>query len=155
MTDPFFQVWFTVRYLHLAAVALLTGGALLIAADCFVPAAARGTDGWRPASLYEWIFWLLIGLVAVTGVSNLGLKGDGLLGPSTSWGRALTAKLGAVIGLLALSFVRTDFVIRCGGAAPGVVPVRARAVAGWLYAGTVAVLLCAMWIGLGLARGRY
>jgi hypothetical protein len=154
MIDPFFQVWFAVRYLHLAAAALLAGGALIIAAGCFTPAGGE-TDPWRPASLYEWIFWLLIGLVAVTGVSNLGLKGDGLLGPSTSWGRALTAKLGAVIGLLALSFLRTDFVIRCGGAAPGVVPVRARAVAGCLYAATVAVLLGAMWIGLGLAHGRY
>jgi hypothetical protein len=155
MIDPFFQVWFAVRYLHLAAVALLAGGALIIAAGCFVPAAGGETDPWRSASLYESIFWLLIGLVAVTGVSNLGLKGDGLLGPSTSWGRALTAKLGAVIGLLALSFLRTDFVIRCGDAGPGAVPVRARAVAGWLYAATVAVLLGAMWIGLGLAHGRY
>jgi hypothetical protein len=155
MIDPFFQVWFAVRYLHLAAVALLAGGALIIAAGCFVRVADSETDPLHPASLYEWIFWLLIGVVAVTGVSNLGLKGDGLLGPSTSWGRALSTKLGVVIGLLALSFVRTDFVIRCGGAAPGVVPVRARAVAGWLYAATVAVLLGAMWIGLGLAHGRY
>jgi hypothetical protein len=95
MIDPFFQVWFAVRYLHLAAAALLAGGALIIAAGCFTPAAGGETDPWRSASLYERIFWLLIGLVAVSGVSNLGLKGDGLLGPSTSWGRALTAKLGA------------------------------------------------------------
>jgi hypothetical protein len=152
MTDPFFQLWFAVRYVHVASVALLAGGALIVAAGCLVASAGTG-DPLRTATAYEWIFWMLIGFTAVTGVSNLGLKGDGLLGPGTSWGRALTTKLGAVLGLLALSLVRTDFVIRCGGAA--VPPARARAIAGWLYAATVAALLAALWIGLGLAHGRY
>ena len=153
MADPFFQLWFAVRYVHVASVALLAGGASLLAVACLVPATAGESHPLRTATAYEWIFWMLVGLAAVTGVSNLGLKGDGLLGPATSWGRALTTKLGVVFGLLALSLVRTDFVIRCAGAAA--LTDRARAIAGWFYAATVAVLLAALWIGLGLAHGRY
>jgi hypothetical protein len=153
MPDPFFQLWFAVRYVHVASVALLAGGALIIATGCLVPSDGGDTNALRAAPAYEWTFWILIGIVAVTGVSNLGLKGEGLMGPATSWGRALTTKLGAVLGLLALSLVRTDFVIRCGAAAA--LTGRARAIAGWLYAATVAVLLAALWIGLGLAHGRY
>jgi hypothetical protein len=60
-----------------------------------------------------------------------------------------------VLMLLAVSLVRSDFVIRCGVAPRAGVSSRIRAVAGWLYAATVAILLGAMWVGLGLAHGRY
>jgi hypothetical protein len=154
MSDPIFRLWFAVRYVHVASAGLLAGGAMTIAAACLAPRA--GADAALHAALvYEWAFWLLAGLVAVTGVSNLGLKGAGLMGPASSWGQALTTKLSAVLVLLALSLVRSDFVIRCGVAPRAAAPERARAVAGGLYAATVALLLGAMWIGLGLAHGRY
>ena len=154
MSEPSFQLWFAVRYVHVAAVALLAGGATLLAVWCLVPRAGAGADAALAAApIYEWTFWLLAGLAAVTGVSNLGLKGEGLMPPATSWGRALTTKLAAVLVLLAVSLLRSDFVIR---AAPRLAfSNRRRAVAGWLYAATVAMLLTAMWIGLGLAHGRY
>ena len=94
-------------------------------------------------------------LVAVTGVSNLGLKGEGLMSPATSWGRALTTKLTAVLTLLAISLLRSDFVIRCGGAGDGGLPARVRTILGALYGLTVLLLLGATWMGLGLAHGRY
>lgn len=47
----------------------------------------------------------------------LGLKGDGLMGPATAWGRALSTKLGAVLFLLSPSLVRSHFAIRCVDAA--------------------------------------
>ena len=75
--------------------------------------------------------------------------------PATSWGRALTMKLAEVLTLLAVSLLRSDFVIRCGAAPRPVLSNRARVVAAWLYAATVAILLAAMWLGLGLAHGRY
>jgi hypothetical protein len=155
VTDPFFQLWFAVRYLHVASVALIAGGALIVAASCLVAPAGSDADPLRAAAAYEWVFWMLIGLAAVTGVSNLGLKGEGLLGPATSWGRALTTKLVAVLTLLAVSLVRSDYIIRCGAAPRAALSARARAVAGGLYAATVAILLGAMWIGLGLGHGRY
>jgi hypothetical protein len=156
MHEPSFQLWFAVRYLHVASVSLLAGGATLLAAWCLVLRPGDGADGALIAApIYEWTFWLVVGLVAVTGVSNLGLKGEGLMSPATSWGRALTTKLAAVLTLLAISLLRSDFVIRCSAVARGAVSNRARAIAGWLYAATVAILFFAMWIGLGLAHGRY
>ena len=117
MSEPSFQLWFAVRYVHVAAVALLAGGATMLAAWCLVPRAAAGADAALVAApIYEWTFWLLVGLVAVTGVSNLGLKGEGLMSPATSWGRALTTKLAVLLTLLAVSLLRSDFVIRCGAA---------------------------------------
>jgi hypothetical protein len=155
MTDPFFQLWFAVRYIHVVSVALLAGGALIVAASCFVALADRDADPLRAAAAYEWVFWMLVGAAVVTGVSNLGLKGDGLPGPATSWGRALTTKLVAVLALLGLSLLRSDYVIRCVAAPRTALPARALAVAGSLYAATVAIVLGAMWIGLGLGHGRY
>jgi hypothetical protein len=154
MTDPFFQLWFAVRYVHVASVAVLAGGALIIAASCVAPGAAA-VEASRVAAVYEWTFWLLAGLVAVTGVSNLGLKGAGLMGPATSWGGALTTKLSAVLILLALSVVRSEFVIRCSVAPRTALSARIRVATGGLYAATAAALLGVMWIGLGLAHGRY
>jgi hypothetical protein len=156
MSEPSFQLWFAVRYVHVASVALLAGGATLLAAWCLMPRTAAGAEAALVAApIYEWAFWLLAGLVAVTGVSNLGLKGEGLMGPGTSWGRALTTKLAAVLTLLLVSLLRSDFVIRWGAAPCPALSNRPRTVAGALYAATVAVLLAAMWIGLGLAHGRY
>jgi hypothetical protein len=155
MLEPSFQLWFAVRYVHVASVAVLAGGATLLAAWCL----GRTADGARlaliAAPIYEWTFWLLTGFVAVTGVSNLGLKGEGLMSPATSWGKALTTKLTAVLALLTISLLRSDVVIRCGGAARRATSDRARVIAGCLYAATVGILLVAMWIGLGLAHGRY
>jgi hypothetical protein len=64
-------------------------------------------------------------------------------------------KLAAALLLLALSLVRSDFVIRCSALSHAVPSDRARAILGSLYGLTVAVLLGALWIGLGLAHGRY
>jgi hypothetical protein len=57
--------------------------------------------------------------------------------------------------LLALSLLRTDFVIRCSAAAGLRSSDRMRMVLGSLYGLTVIILLGALWLGLGLAHGRY
>jgi len=84
-----------------------------------------------------------------------GSRPDGLLAPETTWGRALTTKLTAALVLLALSLVRTDFVIRCSAVVGRGRSARIRKVLGALYGLTVILLLGALWIGLGLAHGRY
>jgi hypothetical protein len=128
----------------------------LLALSCLVSRAITGTDGgWAAASTYEWTFWTLIGIVAVTGVSNLGLKGEGLLDAGTSWGRALTIKLVAVLAFLAISLLRSDLVMRSAAAPAAALQPRARVAAGALYAVTAAMILGVMWLGLGLAHGRY
>ena len=156
MGNAFYQLWFAVRYIHVASVALLTGGAAMLCALCVRPRGdVQTAAAVLAATAYEWMFWSLVGITVVTGVSNLGLKGDGLMVPETMWGRALTIKLTAAMVLLAVSLVRTDFVIRCREAAPLRAPTRARLVLGSLYGLTVVILLAAFWLGLGLAHGRY
>ena len=146
-----YQIWFAVRYVHVLSVALLSGGALALCA--LSSSSAAGVDArvtLIAATMYERAFWLVAGVTVATGVSNLGLKGDGVLGPDTSWGAALSFKLTLVLMLLALSLVRTDFVARSPAPTR-----RARVVLIALYGGTAAALFTAFWIGLGLAHGRY
>jgi putative copper export protein len=108
------------------------------------------------AVLYEQAFWLVIGVSVATGVSNLGLKGEGLLGPDTAWGTALLLKLAAVLLLLILSLLRSDFIIRGNAAATaGSGARRERIVIAALYGLTLLLLLGILWGGLGLAHGRY
>ena len=69
-------------------------------------------------------------------------------------GAALSVKLAAVLSLLILSLVRSDFVIRCRARA-AVNAQRERIVLAALYGLSVALLLGILWAGLGLAHGRY
>ena len=150
----FYQLWFAVRYVHVVSVALLTGGALIVAALWVLPDVLALDAAFVAASAYEWTFWSVAGITAATGVSNLGLKGEGLLGPATGWGARLSIKLGTVLALLALSLVRSDTVIRARALARRSAW-RLRIVLGAAYALTVVMLLVALWLGLGLAHGRY
>jgi len=155
MDAPSYQLWFAVRYVHVASIALLGGGAFIVSA-LFVSSGARSESGAiEAAAVYEWAFWLAAGVTVATGVSNLGLKGEGLLGPETHWGTALTIKLVHVMLLLALSVVRSDFVIRWKSATAAMASGRGRMILGAMYGLTCALFLGAMWIGLGLAHGRY
>jgi len=140
-----YEVWFAVRYLHLISAAVLLGGAILLASS---------ETSLQLAAAYEQTFWVIVGLLMVTGISNLGLKGDGLLGVDTQWGRVLLFKLTVVLFFLAGSFVRTTFVSRCV-AASFATPLRAPRVLMMLYALTAVTMCGVLWLGLGLAHGRY
>ena len=59
-----------------------------------------------------------------------------------------------VVMLLALSVVRSDFVIRCRESNVDA-SARARTILGTLYGLTLLVVLGALWVGLGLGHGRY
>ena len=151
-----YQLWFAVRYVHLCSVTLLAGGSFLICALCVSSGSDRESGAALvAAALYEWAFWMIVGVTVATGVSNLGLKGQGLLGPGTSWGTALSIKLGGVLLLLALSLVRSDFVIRWRAVPDERASGRGLVILGALHGVTLVVLLSALWIGLGLAHGRY
>jgi hypothetical protein len=153
--DAFYQTWFAVRYVHVASAAVLVGGAGTICGLSASTAAIGDSTAVRAAAvLYEQMFWLAIGLSVATGISNLGLKGEGLLGPDTTWGTALSLKLTAVLSLLILSLVRSDFIIRCGAAAIAGGR-RERIAIAVLYGVTGLLLMGILWGGLGLAHGRY
>jgi len=148
----FYELWFAARYLHVASIAVLAGGATLAAMVFALGADADMERGLAVGLAYERIFWIVVGLTALTGVSNLGLKGEGLLDASTQWGAALTFKLSAVLAFLTLSIVRTQIALDL---AHEHAARRARIMLASFYGVSAAAMLTIAWVGLGLAHGRY
>jgi uncharacterized membrane protein len=104
-----------VRWLHVAAMAIVLGGACLISyaalathASPSTSGAAAGGGAFQPTAVaYERLFWAAIGILAASGVGNAAAFGASLPTAQTGWGFTFTVKLCAVLGLLALSLVRT------------------------------------------------
>ena len=100
------------RLIHVAAMAILLGGSWSI----WFVLALRAGDGAAQVSLsalmqYERLAWIALGLLALTGVGNLGVFGVFLPESGTAWGQKLTAKLVLVLILLALSIYRSFAVV--------------------------------------------
>src|ERR1700694_3622577 len=88
-----------VRWAHVAGMAAILGGALLV---WWLGVRRHGADGRivvDVAERYEWIFWAAIGLQVMTGVGNLGAFGEALPPPASGWGTKLIVKLVAVLAL--------------------------------------------------------
>jgi hypothetical protein len=51
---------------------------------------------------YEWSFWTVVGVTTATGVSHLGPRERGLLGPHTGSGTAFTVKPGSAVRAVAV-----------------------------------------------------
>jgi uncharacterized membrane protein len=128
-----------VRVIHLLGVAVIVGGAALLAA-----LAARRPDLAREAGrLYETWFWGAAALIAVTGVGNLGAFGS-VPARGTPWGNLFAVKILLFLGFLALSMARTLLVAR--GRA------KARAY-GAAYGATAALAGAIATLGVALAHG--
>src|SRR3979411_3458407 len=67
-----------VRWAHVAGMAAILGGALLVWVLGTRRARANAGVVVGVADRYEWIFWAAIGLQVMTGVGNLGAFGDAL-----------------------------------------------------------------------------
>ncbi|WP_435364925.1 hypothetical protein [Haloarchaeobius sp. DYHT-AS-18] len=100
-----------VRLLHLLAVTVLVGGAVvvwlqfrrgLVGPDHRLPAAAS----------YEWLFWGALGVVVMTGVGNLGALAPAVPTTETRWGAVLALKLGVLLGFVLFSMARSLAVVR-------------------------------------------
>lgn len=90
-----------VRWLHVAGVAVLFGGATLTwVVYWYRPDAAPGVG-----RAYEWLFWGAAGVVVAAGVGNLGALAPAV--PGGGWGATLALKLPLVAALLVLSLART------------------------------------------------
>jgi hypothetical protein len=140
-----------VRWVHVAAMALALGGAVLL---WFIALRAGGLDPVALLSLaenYERLFWLALGVLVMTGIGNLGAFGQSLPAPSTAWGGRLLVKLAAVLLLFLLSVLRTLVVVRLGAAGEQARLVR------WLpglYGGTGAALALVVLLAVFLAHAR-
>jgi uncharacterized membrane protein len=100
-----------VRLFHVLAVTLFVGGSTLLWLGFRRATAANETAVvLATAASYEWLFWAAVGVVAATGVGNLGALAPGVPGPATEWGVTLAVKLPVVVLFLVGSVVRTVLV---------------------------------------------
>jgi hypothetical protein len=140
-------VHLAIRWLHVAAMAVAFGGAALVLAA-----------GWRGrladaalvqiASSYEWVFWGAAGVLAMTGIGNLGAFGADLPSPATPWGATLQLKLAFVLALVVLSLPRTIAI-----AALAARPAAAARAVRRLYGGTAAAFAIILAAAITLAHG--
>lgn len=144
-----------VRWVHVAAMALVLGGTLLVWAMSLrmgqLDSAEHGRLLLGLAERYERLFWLALGLLVMTGVGNLGAFGAALPGPTTAWGGRLGLKLVAVLVLFVFSLLRTLVVTRLSIAGePGVARVARLFPA--LYGGTALAVAAIVLLAVALAH---
>jgi hypothetical protein len=136
-----------VRWLHVLAVAVALGGAVVAWATL------RADGRTSVAAAYEWLLWGALGVAAMTGVGNLGALAPAVPGPDTRWGVTLAAKLVGVIGFLALSVARTGAVVRARAGGDDAGPASSPVVLGRLYAATAGYLVALVALAEVLAHG--
>ena len=143
-----------VRWVHVASMAFLLGGALLLCGLSLrggaLPAAERARLLVFVAGRYEFYFWLALGLIVITGIGNLGALGLALPGPGTVWGARFVVKLALVLLFVPLSLVRTLLIAGLDS------PHRAFDPAGMLrniYGGTAAYAIAILFMAVSLAHG--
>lgn len=146
---------YLVRWLHVGSMAGLFGGAMLILA---ISLQSPDHGGVRHGMLlavaqtYEWLFWLAVGLLVMTGVGNLGAFGEAVPDRETAWGGKLVVKLAAVGAFALFSLARTLLVIILGAATDRGASAQ-RKVLQWAYAGTVLLAAAIVGVAVSLAHG--
>jgi hypothetical protein len=137
-----------IRWLHVAAMAIALGGAVLLA----VAARGRaGLDGLLAISAtYERSFWLAAGILVMSGIGNAAAFGIGLPEPASAWGAAFIAKLLLVALLVVASVPRTVAIVHLAALPASVGTQRTVAT---LYAVTALALLAILAFALRLAHG--
>jgi uncharacterized membrane protein len=148
---------FLTRWIHVAAMAVLLGGSLLMWVLSFRTrpdeANTRSLITLLVAEKYEVLFWIALGLLALTGVGNLGAYGRGLPAAASPWGVKLTWKLLAILLLLLFSLLRTLLVARLRPAGDSMQPASQQAMFRHFYALTTVFSLVILYLGLSLAHG--
>lgn len=137
-----------VRWAHVAGMAAILGGALLVWWLAARSDLSESPTVLRVAERCEWVFWAALGVQVMTGVGNLGAFGNALPGPQTDWGTRLTIKLVAVLILSLLSVPRTlaiAAIAREGKPPPAWLP----AGYGGTTVGTAGIAGLAVWLAHG------
>jgi uncharacterized membrane protein len=146
-----------IRWLHVAAMAGLLGGAILVWAIARSPRSPGAVGPDDPllvaARAYEWLFWAALGALVMTGVGNLGAFGPALPGRETAWGGALAVKLAAVGAFTLVSLVRTLLVAGLGAARPAALSAAHRRLLRGGYAGTALAAAAVLAVAVSLAHG--
>ena len=147
MDAPSFSV--AIRWLHVAAMAVAFGGAVLVTAVVASRPRPALDIALQVARTYEGAFWAAAGILVMTGIGNAAAFGRDLPSAESAWGAAFVAKLVGVGVLVVLSVPRTLVVVQLGGGDGRA----AGAVLGRLYIATAAVLVAILGIAVWLAHG--
>jgi hypothetical protein len=138
-----------IRWLHVGGMAIAFGGAVLVLAFA-IRGRTAGAAVLQIAASYEWLFWGAAGVLAMTGIGNLGAFGTSLPDPATEWGRTFQLKLVVVIALVLVSIPRTLAVAALAATAPAE---RVLGVVRRLYGGTSAIFALILALAITLAHG--
>ena len=148
---------FLTRWIHVAGMAALLGGSLLLwifsARWKEEPSGQYSRVFLQVAASFEILFWSAVGLLVLTGIGNLGAFGAGLPGLETAWGRNLALKLGLVLVLALFSLPRSLLVARLEIAEETAGFTRLRPLFLRLYAATTILSLAILYLAVSLAHG--
>jgi hypothetical protein len=146
--DPQF-LHLAVRWLHVAAMAVAFGGSVLVLALSM--RRAIGLEAVvQVAASYEWAFWGCAGVLAMTGIGNLGAFGTSLPDPGTRWGDTFELKLVLVLALVLVSVPRTLALAKLVRTTPAV---RTVGTIRRLYGGTTGAFALILALAVTLAHG--
>jgi len=132
-----------VRWIHVLAMAVALGGGALAWGVSHV---ADAETTLAVARTYEVAFWGALGVLAMTGIGNLGALAPAI--PRGRWGVALLAKLGLVLVLLAGSALRSATVRAASDASTPATTVLERG-----YALTTVALVAVVALAAVMAHG--
>lgn len=162
------------RVTHLVGMAVLTGGAVLIAAAALgepagdsvvestgdpdlhagpAPTAGHPAHLCQSAARYEHLFWAVLMIQILTGIGSLGLFGGSVPAPESPWGGHFALKLSLVLVLAVLSVLRASVIAGLLGATGSQLPARARNLIFGAYGGTAIVLVSIVVFAVRLTRG--
>ncbi|HEX6305124.1 MAG TPA: hypothetical protein VFZ76_13100 [Anaerolineales bacterium] len=156
--DSHALITFVNRWVHVASMAVIFGGSFLMWA-----AARRYRSGeeylsgskgllWL-STQYEWFFWGGLGLLALTGVGNIGNFGASLPGTNSAWGSRLLAKLIVGLVLALFSSVRTWVIAWLNRREEDLAISRTASLIQNLYAGTTLVIIAILVLAVSLSHG--
>jgi hypothetical protein len=137
-------------------MAILLGGSVLVTttlATTRIPPAPSVSRLPEIVVGYEWLAWLGLGVLVMTGVGNLGAFGMALPGPQTAWGLKLTIKLVLVIVLLLGSMLRTLLVVHLSNDERDSLSAAALTTMRVLYAATTGLATLVLFVAVALAHG--
>lgn len=145
------------RWVHVAAMAVIFGGSILLwAAARRYRSLSEDQPGGKALLLlskqYEWFFWGGLGLLALTGIGNLGNFGANLPGPISPWGGRLLTKLTLVLLLALFSAIRTWVVAGLGAGAEDPPSAKTASMLQKLYGGTSLFIIVILLLAVSLSH---
>lgn len=113
-----------------------------------------GSEGLLALSKqYEWLFWGGLGLLALTGVGNIGNFGANLPGTNSAWGSRLLMKLIVVLILMLFSSIRTWVIAGLRAQEADLPTLRIASMLQNLYAGTTLLIIVILVLAVSLSHG--